>query len=165
MVDNLGHTIKKYRKLKKLTQKELSKLVGISERTLQNYENEETIPTVETLYKISDALDIEYSVLLDTEEGGYASDFESSKNIEPSKWKPEFYEKLTEKFFIGYLNNLISSSANETIKNAGFTEKDYKILMKYCNSSILNILELYYNSNPLVLDLKENKNNKDDNCD
>ena len=41
---SIGDTIKKYRKLKGLTQKELGEKIGRTQRTIQAYEKNEVIP-------------------------------------------------------------------------------------------------------------------------
>lgn len=53
-----GQRLKKIRKSKNLTQKQLANKVGISLMSIQRYERDERQPTVEILEKICDALDI-----------------------------------------------------------------------------------------------------------
>ncbi len=56
----IGNNVKKYRKQKGLTQKELSKLIGVSTPLLGSLESENIIQgiSVYTLYKISKALNV-----------------------------------------------------------------------------------------------------------
>ena len=54
----LGQNIKKYRKEKKMTQKELATLVGVNEVTIRSYEAEKYRPKIGTLQKIAEALDV-----------------------------------------------------------------------------------------------------------
>ena len=56
----IGSNIQKYRKIKGLTQKELSKLIGVSTPLLGSLESKNIIQgiSVYTLYKISKALDV-----------------------------------------------------------------------------------------------------------
>ena len=61
----IGENIRKIRKEKKLTQKELGKLCGMSEAQIGQYENGLRNPKMETLKKIANALDINYLDLLD----------------------------------------------------------------------------------------------------
>lgn len=56
--------MKKLRKAKKLTQKELAELVGISEAQISLIESGKRFPSFETLLKIAEALDCESSDLL-----------------------------------------------------------------------------------------------------
>lgn len=59
----LGQNIKKYRKEKKLTQKELASLAGVNEVTIRSYEAEKYRPKIETLQKIAEALDVSLAAL------------------------------------------------------------------------------------------------------
>lgn len=62
---NVGDNIRKYRKSKKLTQKELGKLSEISQNSIQRYETGIRQPTYQQLTKIAEALDISVSKLLE----------------------------------------------------------------------------------------------------
>lgn len=64
----VGENIRKIRKEKKLTQKELGKLCGMSEAQIRHYELNYKKPKIETLQKIATALDISYFELLDISE-------------------------------------------------------------------------------------------------
>ena len=64
----VGENLKKIRKEKGLTQKELGKLCGMSEAQIGQYENGLRNPKMETLEKIANALDISYFELLDISE-------------------------------------------------------------------------------------------------
>lgn len=61
---NIGKKIKKYRKLKKLTQKQLANQIEISEMSIRRYERGERQPTIDVLNLIANALDIDTSELL-----------------------------------------------------------------------------------------------------
>ncbi len=63
-----GKNIKKYRQEKGLTQKQLGELCGMSESTIRKYELELLNPKLETLQKISNALDVNINELLDYQE-------------------------------------------------------------------------------------------------
>lgn len=64
----VGEKIKKTRKEKKLTQAELSKIIGISVPTLQRYENGVTELKPSTINKIAEALEVDINVLLSDDE-------------------------------------------------------------------------------------------------
>ncbi len=66
----IGIQIKKYRRLNKLTQEELSEMVGIDPRHLSRLENGKNYPGLPTLERISDALNVEIKVLFDSQEEG-----------------------------------------------------------------------------------------------
>ncbi|MBY6931885.1 helix-turn-helix domain-containing protein [Clostridium botulinum] len=55
---NIGDMIKKLRKDKGLTQKQLADAVNVSTITIQNYENNRRKPSIEMLEKISSALNV-----------------------------------------------------------------------------------------------------------
>lgn len=61
----VGDNIRKIRKEKKLTQKELGKLCGMGEAQIGAYENGYRSPKMETLKKVANALNISYFELLD----------------------------------------------------------------------------------------------------
>jgi len=61
--NNIGKNIKHIRKEKKLTQKELGDLCGLTETQISRYERNKIIPTFEILDKISYALDVSITEL------------------------------------------------------------------------------------------------------
>lgn len=61
---NIGENIKLFRKKNKLTQKQLSELIGVSTITIQNYENNRRKPSIDTLQNISTALHVPLNDLL-----------------------------------------------------------------------------------------------------
>ena len=63
---NLGEKIRNARTAKGMSQKELAKATGISERTIQNYEMGARMPKKkETYTKLAEVLDVRVDVLLD----------------------------------------------------------------------------------------------------
>ena len=71
--------IKKIRKEKGLTQKQLGDLCGIADSNIRKYENGKQFPKMETLQKIADALGVNLGDLID--------DWVMRKETEP-KYKP-----------------------------------------------------------------------------
>lgn len=61
----LGDNIKKYRKEKGYTQEELSAMLHVVRQTLSKWENNVSVPDAEILIRISKALDVPVSILLD----------------------------------------------------------------------------------------------------
>lgn len=55
---NIGDNIKKIRKEKGLTQKQLAEAIGVSTITIQNYENNRRQPNIDMLNKIGSVLDV-----------------------------------------------------------------------------------------------------------
>lgn len=71
----IGENIKKYRQELKLTQKQLGEIIGISQQQIAQYESGKRTPKIETLAKISHALnvsigdlDLNYSYMLQDQE-------------------------------------------------------------------------------------------------
>ncbi|EUJ22965.1 transcriptional regulator [Listeria grandensis FSL F6-0971] len=64
----LGDNIRKYRKAKKLTAKELGKKVGLAESTISGYENGLREPNIPTLMKLSEILDVSVDSLIGSSE-------------------------------------------------------------------------------------------------
>lgn len=62
--NTIGKSIKKIRKEKGLTQKELGKLCNMSEAQIGQYENGIRTPKFETLQKIAKALEVSYNLLI-----------------------------------------------------------------------------------------------------
>lgn len=63
----VGDNIRKVRKKRGLTQKELAKLLNVSEPMVSQYESKETLK-LETIKKVANALNISYFELLDISE-------------------------------------------------------------------------------------------------
>ena len=64
-MNSFGKNIRKYRKLKGLSQQELGALLGFSTRTVSDWECNNTEPNVETIRKLVKVLDIAYEELFD----------------------------------------------------------------------------------------------------
>ena len=65
---NVGENIRKYRKDKGMTQKELGDLLGKTQRTIQAYEKDEVIPPLSVINKLSEIFDIDYADLIEGKE-------------------------------------------------------------------------------------------------
>jgi transcriptional regulator with XRE-family HTH domain len=65
---NVGELIKKYRKLRKMTQKELAEKTNIALMSIQRYERNERQPTIDIIMNISSALDIPFAKILNSTE-------------------------------------------------------------------------------------------------
>lgn len=60
----IGESIRKYRKEKGWSQRKLSELSGVSHTQIANYETNRTKPTLETIVKIANALNVNIAELL-----------------------------------------------------------------------------------------------------
>lgn len=68
LLNNFSENMKSKRKQLGLTQKELASIVGVSVRTIQNYEKKKTIPTSAIMESVSIALDIGLEKMIDDNE-------------------------------------------------------------------------------------------------
>ena len=57
-MSNIGEKIKKQRILNNISQQELADLLFVSNKTISSWENERTVPDIDTLFKISNILKI-----------------------------------------------------------------------------------------------------------
>ena len=64
-MSNVGINIRNYREIKNLTIEELALKIRVGTKTLESYENKEKIPNLQTILKVSTALDVPASELLD----------------------------------------------------------------------------------------------------
>lgn len=55
---SIGQNLKKLRKERKLSQKELAEIAGITERTIYNYEKEKQVPKPRVINKLAVALNV-----------------------------------------------------------------------------------------------------------
>ncbi|KNF10066.1 putative transcriptional regulator [Gottschalkia purinilytica] len=74
---SIGRNIKKYRKERKLTQKDLSKMANISRSYLADVENERYNPSLIVLNAIAESLNINTSQLLDGVDSKESPQFET----------------------------------------------------------------------------------------
>lgn len=68
LFNNFSENLKSKRKQLGLTQKELAEIVGITPKTIQNYEKKKTIPTPALMESISIALDMGLEKMIDNSE-------------------------------------------------------------------------------------------------
>lgn len=68
LLNNFSKNMRKRRIELGLSQKELASIVGVSVRTIQNYENKKTIPTSAVMESISIALNVSFEEMIDNSE-------------------------------------------------------------------------------------------------
>lgn len=68
LLNNFSENLKSKRKQLGLTQKELAEIVGITPKTIQNYEKKKTIPTSALMEEISTALNVSFEEMIDNSE-------------------------------------------------------------------------------------------------
>lgn len=67
-MDNLGKKLKKLRLLKKLTLVELAKMSGVGKSTISDIENGKINPSVNTIEKLTNSMQVDSSVLFNSNE-------------------------------------------------------------------------------------------------
>lgn len=123
---SIGQNLKNLRKEKKLSQKELAELAGITERTIYNYEKEKQTPKPRVLNKLADALNVSADILINgaplniqsspQNYFSYGSDNEIAELLEKTTAlfaggrlsedeKDEYYESLTQAYFLAKKKN------------------------------------------------------------
>ncbi len=95
-MSDFGTRLKKARKDKKVTQKELARVLGVAQSAIANYENNTRFPGLDTLREISDFLNISLDHLLGVEEKIRQKAFKSLEGQDYSKAADEFLELLTD---------------------------------------------------------------------
>lgn len=107
---NIGNNIKKTRKLKAISQKDLADKTGLSVTALLNYEKNYRIPTVDTLQDIAQNLKVEIPILTNWT-GNIITDmdvFRFISNFYPSK----FYDENESIYLLKDLLNTNHENAN-----------------------------------------------------
>lgn len=67
MKETFGQRLSKFRKEKNLTQEEISEKVNVSPQAVSKWENDLSIPDIETILKLSEILDVSLDLLLGKE--------------------------------------------------------------------------------------------------
>lgn len=106
-MSDFGSRLKKARKDKKVTQKELASVLGVAQSAIANYENNTRFPGLDTLREISDFLNISLDHLLGVEE---KVKHKASRSLES-----ENYSKIADEF-LEHLVDFREEQAKELIK-------------------------------------------------
>ena len=120
---SMGDTIKKYRKLKGLTQKELGEKIGRTQRTIQAYEKNEVLPPLTIIKNLANILGISNYELM---QGG--SPDEKLENLKKLPTHDEY--DLTE---IAKELNVNYSNLNQEDKKQ--INELYKVINKICEKN------------------------------
>lgn len=91
---SVGDNIRDIRKLKKMSQSELGKLLGVSQAMIAQYEKGKRIPKIETLARIAEALNV-YIGKLDESWG--TDIFNNPEDLEKSRKKIAELEAVAER--------------------------------------------------------------------
>lgn len=157
---SIGQNIKRYRKEKGLTQKELGEAIGKKEITIRKYENDSINPSIDIIKKISEVLNVDMTFLLDTDENfvdfiltdelkisekGFIGEAllllpfdELLSNLMVQKYFEYDYDKLSPGYYnemLDFLISAISFKINELKKHRNFTSNDYKEIEIYIDNN------------------------------
>ena len=124
----LGENIKKYRKEKHFTQKELAEKLDVTVRTVQNYESGNREPNYKTLKKIAEFLEVPIEYLIESKIKG--SFFHNVNK--------KYYEKMSKK---DLEKALMSESKDLNLEEINSLEKD-------------DLINKLYNTNPFIFKIK-----------
>lgn len=113
---SIGDNIKKYRIKKEMSQEKLSSLVNISSRTLQNYEADKTVPQLDVLIKLSNALEVDFQEIAGNDEkilNDVKTLLEIRKKFQEDMAKSEKENKEKSNVFIPLISYVNSNHCND----------------------------------------------------
>jgi transcriptional regulator with XRE-family HTH domain len=90
----LGHKIKHFRELNRISQQEIADLINVSQKTYSNYESCKTAPSTIHLIKLSKILNFDFLKYLKEKEGYI--------NLEDDKESKSFSEKIKDNLLVNY---------------------------------------------------------------
>lgn len=140
---SIGKNIKKARLEKKITQKELARLIEKSERMIQKYEKDEVEPSIDILQLIGKALDINYINFLQNDDYYVFS----SNNDEGLKVRKHitFSKNLIEDL-------LICISKEDEFFGYFIKEDDYNVIIDSLKVYLKNTVQIISHKNFEMLD-------------
>lgn len=125
---NLGQRIKAARKKSCITQKELAKSLGKSERMIQKYESNEVHPSLDVISAISEALGVKFDDIFGIAERIKLTEFvkegRKRNNLQP------IYEELSKEELEYNMKNSIAEYLNSYNINAKTINKTVDIILK-----------------------------------
>lgn len=155
---SIGKKIKKYRKEKGLTQIELAKKINKSKSTIQKYEASDTMPPIDVLECIANALDVDLINLISDEDNSIEINFVTDSTHETFS---KFYAISRDENFIKNILNKETHELNlfEMCLLQVYNNNKYGIDV---NSEIIKLLNsdiLQKKFNYSLSDLASSKNN------
>lgn len=130
---NIGKNIKKCRELKKITRNELASMLGINVSSISRYELGTREPNITTIYNISNALEVEFDVILN----GVSTDIYTREDVFA------LYNKLNTRT---KLSNFLGFTDDYDINFIGFKEglsADIELYTKLANYLNLTDAQIY----------------------
>lgn len=128
---DLGENIKKYRKQKGLTQKDLASKVGVTASTITKYEKGDLEPSLDTIKKIANVLDVPMATIIgdNLEIGfqahikGYADDVDSYYKSPSDVEFETTWDNITNIFDEFASNESLQKELNYQYKELNFDEQ------------------------------------------
>lgn len=118
-----GDKLKELRSSKKISQQELSKIVGVSLRTIQNYETADRYPKKREVYaKLAEALDCDVNYLL-TEEEEFITDAQEQYGYKGAKDAKELVSQVSGLFAGGEVTEETKDEVMQAIQQAYWAAK------------------------------------------
>ena len=111
-VTEFGDQLKKIRKLKGITQKELAQKIGITQRMISHYESKVKSPPLKYIILIADALQVSVDTLVGNKPIKYEFDFRVARRI-------KLIESLSErdqKAIWSFVNGLVAKKKLRKVK-------------------------------------------------
>ncbi len=143
---NFGEKIKKYRKNRNFTQRKLAEMIDMSHSMLSNYENNQAVPSVVTLRKIAEALQLNESEAADL------------FGVPSEKEKEEQKQENSFDFSIIFENSLhFKAFLRSFAKNGKLELIEFEPFLKQCKFSDeeKQSCELYYTELSMYYDNRE----------
>lgn len=124
----IGENIKKYRKMKNITQKQLSLLINKGIRTLQKYENGDITPPIKVLNDIAWALEVPVKDIIGNDNNMAYQEFPNGYRIID---KTVFTQVITNKDLCNKLNVHVEDVHNLLKLDKKITKESLQTLCKY----------------------------------
>lgn len=125
----IGENIKKYRKMKKITQKQLSDLINKGIRTLQKYENGDITPPIKVLNDIAWALQVPIKNIIGNDNNIVYEEFPDGYRIIDKT--ALFTQVITNKDLCNKLNIRVEDIRNFLNPDENITKKSLQALCEY----------------------------------
>ena len=99
----IGKKIKKIRKQKKISQEKLAEMISMNHRSIVRIENAQVVPTLETLGKIAEVLDVKIADFFEVQEFQTREEIVQNINLKLSKMSDDelkaFYKSVCHFFY------------------------------------------------------------------
>ena len=160
--NNVGENIKRYRKLRKMKQIDLSKKTGITQNNISRYENGKVSPTMAVVMKIAEALGVDLSELVDF---SISDETRNEMNKQSFRTSEAFKKKLSlmKLIFLEDKNLELQKKIDVLLSENQIDGEAIRILMKEKNILEKELLDLKIQTSKDLSDQNIGKESKIDN--